>query len=65
MSKPVIDELKCIGCGTCNGIAPDVFTAPEDGVAFVKDLSDEELTKNEKKIKDAIASCPAQAISTK
>jgi len=51
----------CIGCATCEGIAPDYFKV-EDGLAHViKDYSEEDSDL----IDEAINSCPVQAISIK
>ncbi|MFA5953156.1 MAG: ferredoxin [Candidatus Pacearchaeota archaeon] len=54
-----VDKKKCIGCGTCPGICPDVFEMSEDGKAQVKKNAD----KKAKCIKKAIESCPVNAIS--
>ncbi|PWU69557.1 MULTISPECIES: ferredoxin [Gracilibacillus] len=32
----VVDKETCIGCGNCEGIAPDVFDFDDEGLAFVK-----------------------------
>jgi ferredoxin len=52
-----IDKEKCIGCGLCESIDSEVF-AMKNGKAFVKNQKG-----NQAKIKDAIDSCPVQAIS--
>ena len=31
-----IDKDKCIGCGACTTIVPEVFELGDDGLAFVK-----------------------------
>lgn len=49
----------CIGCATCEGIAPDYFKV-DDGLAnVVKDYSEEDSDL----IEEAINNCPVQAIS--
>jgi len=54
-----INEDTCIGCGTCEGIAPDYFKV-EDGLSkVIKDYSE---TDNDF-IEEAVNSCPVQAIS--
>lgn len=53
-----VDKTKCIGCGACVSICPDVFELGSDGKSDVK--------KNNSKIpcvKQAKDSCPASAIS--
>lgn len=31
-----VDRDECIGCGNCEGIAPDIFELDDEGLAFVK-----------------------------
>ncbi len=55
-----VDEDVCIGCGTCEGICPEVFRLNEEKAVsevIKPDGGPEDL------IRDAIDSCPAQAIS--
>ena len=52
-----IDKEKCIGCGTCEAVCPEIFEIGDDGKAKIKE---------QKKIpclKEAIESCPVQAIN--
>ena len=55
-----VDKEKCIGCGLCPNICPEVFELGEDGKARVKDGAD--LEKNKDCIKEAVESCPVGAI---
>jgi ferredoxin len=53
-----VDKNKCIGCGACAAICPNVFELGSDGKSSVK--------KNDNKIpcvKEAVKSCPVTAIS--
>ena len=52
-----INKAKCIGCGTCQSICPEVFELDGDGKAKVKSQ------KKTSCIKEAIESCPVDAIS--
>lgn len=56
--KIKIDKEKCIGCGTCAVIAPEIFELGEDNKAHTKvDAKiDKELAKQ------AAESCPVGAI---
>lgn len=54
-----VDKKKCIGCGTCPGVCPEVFEMGPDGKARVKKGAD----KKAECIKEAIESCPVDAIS--
>jgi len=52
-----VDKEKCIGCGKCVEICGKVFSMGSDGKSSVK------KGKNAPCVKDAIASCPVDAIS--
>lgn len=54
-----VNKKKCIGCGSCSSICPDVFEMGDDGKAQVK----KDAKKNSKCVKDALESCPVDAIS--
>ena len=58
--KIVVDQDLCIGCRNCESIAPDHFEVKDDGKSHVKKQYAEE---DDKVIKEAIAGCPADAIS--
>lgn len=55
----IVDEETCIGCGTCEGIAPEYFKI-EDGVSKVVAPYSE---ADAEVIEEAINNCPVQAIS--
>jgi len=52
-----INKEKCIGCGTCVEICGKVFSMGSDGKASAKKGA------NAPCVKDAITSCPVDAIS--
>ncbi|MBU0894717.1 MAG: ferredoxin [Nanoarchaeota archaeon] len=52
-----INKKKCIGCGTCASVCSEVFEMSDDGKAKVK------AQKNTPCVKEAIESCPVDAIS--
>ena len=52
-----VDKDKCIGCGKCVEICGKVFSMGSDGKAHAKSGA------NAPCVKDAIASCPVDAIS--
>ncbi len=59
MIKIIIDEGKCLGCGTCIFLAPDNFELDEkSGKAKVK----KQPASLSEEIRKAQKSCPAQAI---
>lgn len=58
--KVKLDQNKCIGCGLCPTIAPDIFTMDyEIGKAKVKK---QPQTKS-KQLESAVQNCPVSAIS--
>lgn len=57
MSKVEVDKNKCIGCGACTAIAPNVFEFDDDGLA--KAVSN---TVNDD-VKTAAEGCPTEAIT--
>lgn len=62
MAKIKVDKDKCIGCGLCVSIAEEVFEMGEDGKAGVVE-GYKENKGDEKKIREAIDSCPVSAIT--
>ena len=60
MKKIKVDKQKCLGCGLCVNLCPEVFKL-KDGKSEVKEKVD--LEKNKNSIKESIDSCPVQAIS--
>ncbi|NQU83757.1 MAG: ferredoxin [Parcubacteria group bacterium] len=58
MATIKIDEEKCIGCGTCAAMVPDVFEMNEANKAEVVDSEGDTLEN----INMAASACPVQAI---
>lgn len=59
-AKLIIDKNLCLGCGTCASIAPKTFRLGADGKAEVIEPAGDD----EKTIKEAIDSCPVNAIKS-
>lgn len=63
--KILYDKKKCIKCGLCASIRPDVFALREDGVEIIKNVEglgenvDAELIEDLKTIEK---DCPVEAI---
>ena len=50
----------CIGCGLCANTCPDVFSMTEEGIAVA--VEEDVAASVEDSAKDALTSCPAEAI---
>ena len=57
LMKIKVDAEKCIGCGLCWTVCPQVFASGKDGKSFVKAQKDIPC------VKEALESCPVSAIS--
>ena len=57
MVKIAVDKNKCVGCGLCTSVCAEVFEIGKDGKANVKAQKDLPC------VKEAIESCPVEAIS--
>jgi ferredoxin len=60
MSKPIVNQETCIGCGTCESICPAVFKIDGSGKSQVQEADYE---ANKEQIQEAIDACPVNAIS--
>ncbi len=58
--KVLIDKEKCIGCGLCANMAPDIFEMQEDKACVTVDEVPSELEETATETKN---SCPVDAIS--
>lgn len=50
-----VDQEKCVGCGMCAGLCPEVFAMTDDGKAKV-------VGNNVDCAKEAASACPVEAI---
>jgi len=68
--KIKVDKDKCIGCGTCVALAPKTFELRDDSKAYVIEPPGDVKSRgdhvpfrdDEETIKEAIDSCPVDAI---
>lgn len=60
--KLKVDADICISCGSCYGaIAPELFASDDEGKSII--IKQPETPEETQKAKEAIDSCPTQAIS--
>jgi len=57
MKKVVVDKEKCIGCGLCVSLCPEVFELGEDGKSQVKN------SQGTCNLEEVVESCPVEAIT--
>ncbi|MCF7794801.1 ferredoxin [Patescibacteria group bacterium] len=58
--KVKVDKDKCISCGLCANMCPDIFIMDEDNKS---EVTKQPSAKEESCAKEAIDSCPVEAIS--
>jgi ferredoxin len=56
-----VDRERCVGSGTCEMLAPDVFEVGDDGIVAV--LRPEPSGDDLDAAADAVQACPTQALS--
>ena len=61
MSRLEVDRDRCVGSGTCEALAPDVFEIDDDGVLTLlrPEPADGELPE----VRDAVQQCPTRALT--
>lgn len=61
MSRVEVDRDRCLGTGTCEMIAPEVFEVGDDGVvAVVRPVG---AGDDEGAVEEAVRACPVQALT--
>ena len=56
-----VDQDKCLRCGMCTGICPDIFQFDDEGNIKVNNENINE--ENIENVNEAVTSCPVTAIS--
>ncbi len=56
-----VDDQRCRGHGVCTTLCPEVFSLTDDG--YAEAITSEVPTEFEAATREAIQSCPEQAIS--
>ena len=58
MTRLEVDRERCVGSGTCEMLAPDVFEVGDDGIVVVR-----QPDVDDGAVRDAVQQCPTQALS--
>jgi ferredoxin len=61
VSRLVVDRDRCVGSGTCEVLAPEVFEVDDDGVLAL--LRPEPGDADLPHVRDAVQGCPTRALS--
>ena len=61
MSRIEVDRERCVGSGTCEALAPEVFEVDDDGVLAVllPTPTDDQLPD----VREAVQACPTRALA--
>ena len=61
MSRVLVDRERCVGSGSCEALAPDLFEVGDDGVVQV--LRPDPAGDDAAAARDAVSACPTRALS--
>ena len=61
MTRIEVDRERCVGSGTCEMLAPDLFEVGHDGIVAV--MRPEPDGADVDAAEDAVRACPTQALS--
>jgi ferredoxin len=60
VTRVLVDRERCVGSGTCEALAPDLFEVGDDGVV---ELLRPDQGGDESAARDAVSACPTGALS--
>jgi ferredoxin len=60
VTRVEVDRERCVGSGTCEMIAPDVFEVDDDGIVVVRRPAPE--GEDAEAAEEAVRACPTQAL---
>jgi ferredoxin len=61
MTRIEVDRDRCLGTGTCEALAPDLFEVGDDGIVRV--LRPLDGADDRALAEDAVSACPTRALS--
>ncbi len=59
--KVLVDRDRCVGSGSCEALAPDVFEVDDEGVLTV--LREQPAEGELADVRDALTACPTRALT--
>jgi ferredoxin len=60
VTRVLVDRERCVGSGTCEALAPDLFEVGDDGVV---ELLRPNPADDDDAVRDAVSACPTGALS--
>jgi ferredoxin len=60
VTRVLVDRERCVGSGTCEALAPELFEVGDDGVV---ELLSPDQGGDEASVRDAVSACPTGALS--
>ena len=60
MTRVLVDRERCVGSGTCEALAPDLFEVGDDGVV---ELLRPDPEGDDAEVREAVSACPTSALS--
>jgi ferredoxin len=60
VTRVLVDRERCVGSGTCEALAPELFEVGDDGVV---ELLRPDPAGDDAEVRDAVAACPTGALS--
>jgi ferredoxin len=61
VTRIAVDRDRCVGSGTCEALAADVFEVDDDGVLVV--LREQPAEEDLPDVRDAVRACPTRALA--
>ena len=59
MTRVLVDRERCVGSGTCEALAPELFEVGDDGVVELLGP----VPADDAEVRDAVSACPTGALS--
>jgi ferredoxin len=60
VTRVLVDRERCVGSGTCEALAPDLFEVGDDGIV---EVLRQDPAEDDDAARDAVSACPTGALS--